>query len=73
MATKSIGYVVDLVGDAQVQGVDGVIRVLSIGDSIHEGDVLSTGVNTEIVLEFFNGQRLQVGENTEAVPRRGCE
>jgi hypothetical protein len=65
MATKSIGYVADLVGDAQVRGVDGVIRVLSIGDQIHEGDILTTGVNTDIVLEFYNGQKLQLGENTE--------
>ena len=65
MATKSIGYVADLVGDAQVRSVDGVIRVLSIGDQIHEGDILTTGVNTDIVLEFYNGQKLQLGENTE--------
>ncbi len=65
MATKSIGYVVDLIGDAQVRGVDGVIRVLSIGDKINDGDILSTGLNAQIVLEFYNGQRFQVGENTE--------
>jgi hypothetical protein len=65
MATKSIGYVVELIGDAQVRSVEGVIRVLSIGDQIHEGDVLSTGLNTQIVLEFFDGHKLQVGENTE--------
>ena len=65
MATKSIGYVVELVGGAQVRSVDGVIRVLSIGDQIHEGDILTTGLNTQIVLEFFDGHKLQVGENTE--------
>jgi hypothetical protein len=65
MATKSIGYVADLVGDAQVRGVDGVIRILAIGDKINEGDVLTTGVGTDIVLELYNGQKLQLGENTE--------
>ena len=65
MATKSIGYVVELIGDAQVRSVDGVIRVLSIGDQINEGDILTTGLNTQIVLEFYNGNKLQVGENTE--------
>ena len=65
MATKNIGYVADLVGDAQVRGTDGVIRVLSIGDQISEGDILTTGVNTNIVLEFYDGQKLQLGENTE--------
>ena len=65
MATKSIGYVVDLIGGAQVRSVDGVIRVLSIGDQINDGDILSTGFGAQIVLEFYNGQRFQVGENTE--------
>ncbi|MDH3636256.1 MAG: retention module-containing protein, partial [Gammaproteobacteria bacterium] len=65
MATKSIGYVAELIGDAQVRSVDGVIRVLSIGDQINEGDILTTGLNTQIVLEFYNGNKLQVGENTE--------
>ena len=65
MATKSIGYVVELIGDAQVRSVEGVIRVLNIGDQIHEGDILTTGLNTQIVLEFFDGHKLQVGENTQ--------
>ena len=64
MATKSIGFVVDLIGDAQVRSVDGVIRVLSIGDKINEGDILTTGLNTRIVLEFYDGHTLQVGEST---------
>ncbi|MBT8434361.1 MAG: retention module-containing protein, partial [Gammaproteobacteria bacterium] len=65
MATKNIGFVAELIGDAEVRSVDGVIRVLSIGDQIHEGDILTTGLNTEIVLEFYDGHKLQVGENTE--------
>jgi hypothetical protein len=65
MATKSIGYVADLIGDAQVRSVDGVVRILSIGDQINDGDILTTGLNTQIVLEFYNGQRFQVGENTK--------
>ncbi|MDH3632000.1 MAG: retention module-containing protein, partial [Gammaproteobacteria bacterium] len=65
MATKNIGFVVELIGDAEVRSVDGIIRVLSIGDQIHEGDILTTGLNTEIVLEFYDGHKLQVGENTE--------
>jgi len=55
MATKSIGYVVELSGQAEVRSVDGIIRVLSVGDQTNEGDVLTTGVGTEIVIEFFNG------------------
>ena len=65
MATKNIGYVAELTGDAQVRSVEGIIRFLGIGDPINEGDVLSTGLNTRIVLELYDGQKLQVGENTE--------
>ena len=36
MATKSIGYVADLTGEAQVRTVEGIIKVLSIGDQINE-------------------------------------
>ncbi|TNF87977.1 MAG: hypothetical protein EP300_09310 [Gammaproteobacteria bacterium] len=42
-----------------------MIRVPSIGDPIHEGDILTTGGGTEIQLEFYDGIKLEVGENTE--------
>ena len=67
MATKSIGYVVELIGDAQVRSVDGVTRILSVGDQVHEGDLLITGVGTQIQLQFYDGARLQVGENTQVL------
>ncbi|MBL6998981.1 MAG: retention module-containing protein, partial [Gammaproteobacteria bacterium] len=65
MATKNIGFVVELTGSAEVRSAEGIIKVLSQGDKIYEGDVLKTAINTEIVLEFFNGQQLVIGENTE--------
>jgi VCBS repeat-containing protein len=65
MATKNIGFVADLVGAAQIRGVDAVVRVLSIGDPIYDGDVLSTGPGANILLEFFNGNQLKLDENVE--------
>ena len=65
MATKNIGFVVELTGAAEVRSAEGIIRVLGQGDKIYEGDVLRTGINTQVVLEFFNGQKLVIGENTE--------
>ena len=62
---KSIGYVAELHGDAQVRGIDGIVRVLSLGDPIKEGDVLTTGIGARILLEFFDGNALQLGENIE--------
>ena len=67
MAEKNIGYVVELTGNAQVKTVEGIIKVLSIGDKIHEGDILTTGIGTEILIEFYNGQQLQVSENAEVL------
>jgi Ca2+-binding RTX toxin-like protein len=67
MATKNIGFVTDLEGVAQIRSVDGVIRVLSIGDAVHDGDVLTTAPGAEILLEFFNGNKLNLGESTEVL------
>ncbi|MFT5664333.1 MAG: hypothetical protein ACI9JR_001729, partial [Gammaproteobacteria bacterium] len=65
MAEKNIGIVVKLSGNAEIKSVDGVIRVVSVNDRIHEGDILTTSQNTSITLEFYNGQRLLVGANAE--------
>ena len=40
MATKNIGFVVELKGSAQIRDVDGVIRIVNVGDKVHEGDIL---------------------------------
>ncbi len=67
MDIRSIGYVVELVGDAQICDDSGVIRVPVIGDQINESDIVSTGFNTRIELEFHNGEKLKIGENTEVL------
>jgi hypothetical protein len=65
MATKNIGFVRDLEGAAQIRGVDGVIRVLSIGDAVYDGDLLTTAPGAKVLIEFFNGSQLSLGESTE--------
>ncbi len=67
MAEKNIGFVVELNGSAEIRTVEGIIKVLSVGDKIHQGDLLTTGINTEILIEFYNGQRLPVAENAEVL------
>ncbi|MCP4486984.1 MAG: hypothetical protein GY820_06645, partial [Gammaproteobacteria bacterium] len=67
MAEKSIGYVIELAGSAEVKTVEGIIKVLSIGDKIHDGDILTTGVYAEIRIEFYNGRHLQISENSEVL------
>ena len=67
MATKNVGYVVDLQGAAQVRAADGVIKVLNIGDIVSDRDLLITGEAANVVIAFYSGQRLQVGSNEEVL------
>jgi len=60
MATKNIGSIIKLGGTAEIKSVDGIIRVANIGDSVHEGDVLTSGINTSIEILFNNGQNLHI-------------
>ena len=65
MATKNIGYIVDLMGTAEVRTAEGIIKVLSIGDTVSDRDVLITGPGSNVVIEFYSGQKLQVSEDAE--------
>ncbi len=67
MDIRSIGYIVELTGDAQICGGDGVIRTPVIDGQINESDIVSTSVNTRIELEFHDGEKLKIGENTEVL------
>ena len=67
MAPKSIGYVTALNGEAQARGIDDANRSLAIDDPLHEGDILTTGEETEIQIEFDDSSRLQLGETTEVL------
>ncbi len=62
---KQIGIVGFVKGSVELQTVDGIIKVVRQGDKVYEGELLRTGANSEVQLEFFNGQQLIVGENTE--------
>ena len=67
MATKTVGYIVDLKGSAQVRTADGVIKVLNIGDTVNDRDVLITGDGANVVITFYSGQKLQVAGNEEVL------
>ncbi len=67
MATKIVGYVVDLTGSAQVRSAEGVIKVLNIGDNVNERDLLITGDAANVVISFYSGQKLQVAGNEEVL------
>ena len=67
MATKIVGYVADLEGSAQVRTADGVIKVLNIGDTVNERDLLMTGDAANVAISFYSGQKLQVAGNQEVL------
>ena len=67
MATKNIGYVVELSGSAQVRTADGVIRVLNIGDTVSDRDLLITGPDTNVLISFYSGQNLKVADNAQVL------
>ncbi|MCP3688996.1 MAG: hypothetical protein GY784_11320, partial [Gammaproteobacteria bacterium] len=67
MAEKIIGYVVELAGSAEIRSAEGIIKVLTVGAKIYDGDALITGIRTDVLIEFYNGRQLQIGENTEVL------
>jgi len=58
-----IGQVVQLVGEATVVGANGVERALVGGDVLYSDDVINTGANGAVVVEFSDGSRLDLGRN----------
>ena len=67
MAIKNIGYIADLTGSAQIRTADGFIRIVSIGDTVSDRDVLITGQGETVSIVFNSGQKLQVAENSEVL------
>ncbi|MCW8964524.1 MAG: hypothetical protein OQL16_12065, partial [Gammaproteobacteria bacterium] len=67
MASKVIGKVVHVEGSVQIRGVDGVIRILNIGDSVREGELLITSINSEIEIMFFTGRAFKLDEIAEVL------
>ena len=64
MATKNIGFISEISGSAQVRTEEGVIKVVNIGDVVQNGDVLMTGLNSQVVVTFYCGHKVQFGANS---------
>ena len=67
MAAKNIGYVSELIGSAQIRTEEGVIKLLHVGDVVQNGDVLLTGVNSQVVVTFYSGHKVEYGANSEVL------
>lgn len=54
-----VGIVKEMTGVAQALGSDGLVRVLSIGDSVFEDEIINTvGIGSSVKLSFDSGKEL---------------
>ncbi|MEX1667805.1 Ig-like domain-containing protein, partial [Zhongshania guokunii] len=60
MAAKQIGFIAEIVGSATVRSAEGIVRVVNVGDGLREGDLLMTGLNSTVLVTFYDGHQLQV-------------
>ena len=62
-----VGIVLALIGTVMVVGVDGVKRILGLGDKLNQGDNLASGENGGATIGFADGSSITLGPNGEAV------
>ncbi|WP_159269751.1 retention module-containing protein, partial [Zhongshania aliphaticivorans] len=60
MLSKAVGFIAELTGDVTIRGTDGVTRVASLGDTVREGELVVTGLNSLVLVSFYNGNQLHV-------------
>ena len=61
MSAKLIGHVVHIKGSVEVRTAEGIIKILNVGDEVHEGDLLITAAGAEVRIDFYSGKKLEVG------------
>ena len=67
MAGQIIGRVVELEGAADVRGVDGTIRIIKVGETVREGDLVITGTGAEVAIDFLSGQSVRVTQTSRVL------
>ena len=65
MAAKNIGFISELVGNAEIRTEEGMVKVALLGDIVKEGDLVSTGQNSYVVIDFNNGEKLSIGAQAQ--------
>jgi hypothetical protein len=56
--------VTSLSGSAQAQGASGTARTLRLGDEVNQGETVSTGASSSVVLRFDDGQVAALTSNS---------
>jgi Ca2+-binding RTX toxin-like protein len=62
-----VGIVLSLIGVVMVVGVDGIKRILGLGDLLNDGDSLSAAANGGAIIGFPDGSSIELAANDEAV------
>ena len=65
MPGKLIGYITELTGSAEIRTPGGGIKLIALGDTVSEGDLLITSQATTVQIDFISGKSLKVSEKTE--------
>ncbi|SFK11508.1 retention module-containing protein [Methylophaga sulfidovorans] len=66
MATE-IGVVKALIGAVTVTSTDGSVRTLQVGDVVYANDLISTGAEGAIEIEFADGSVMDLGRSSQAL------
>ncbi len=64
---SAIGYVRLVKGHATATSTDGTVRVLSVGDMVFPDEIIQTGPDGGVVIEFRDGAALALGGDSEAL------
>ena len=67
VAAKIIGHVAQIKNSVQVQSEDGELTPIVIGSELFEGDLLITGVDSEVTIAFIAGHQLEVGSDAKVL------
>ncbi|MFV1873693.1 MAG: immunoglobulin-like domain-containing protein [Oleiphilus sp.] len=65
MSAKNIGFISEIVGNAQIRTAEGLIKVALVGDIVKEGEVILTGANSHVVVDFNSGEKVNVGAQAQ--------
>lgn len=66
MATE-IGVVKALIGAVTATSTDGSVRTLQVGDVVYANDLISTGAEGAIEIEFADGSVMDLGRSSQAL------
>lgn len=65
--TIAIGIALAVTGYVAIKGIDGLDKLISKGDVLHDNDQIITGPDGEVMIGFADGSTLELATNTQAI------